>query len=373
MMVTDTTDRTALIPTSPAPSANDDERRVRWEEAQATHDWLQGQLSPQTRRAYESDLRAFGQWAAARGVTSLRGVTRRLVLDWRDEMRASDFAPATIARRLSCLRKLMETGASDGWLESNPVKFVRAFRVPNVSPRHALDNGVVRALLAQPNRATVLGARDYAMLCLLLYLGLRRSEVATLTMGSIGAERSHITLRVQGKGDKTRLLPIPPQVHEAVRAYLELSGRAGNRAGGNAPSDDEPLFLRTRDNGLTVVVPSSSSPSATCTVITVVVDGADGAENVAEDASVSGERTPTRFLDDDTIWRRVRHYARLAGIGALDVHTLRHTAITAALDGGASLRRAQAMAGHADPKTTARYDSRRGDLDESAVYHVRYA
>lgn len=296
-------------------------------EAQATADWLSNYLSEQTKRAYRGDISAFVEWLQLHGITSLRGVTRRDVTDYRDELLASGFAPATVARKLSCLRKLMETGYADGWLETNPVKFVRAPRVSDVSPRHALDTPVVRALLAQPDRTTLLGARDYAILCLLLYLGVRRSEVAGLRIGSLGQERAHHTLRVVGKGEKVRLLPVPPLVLDAITTYLQRSGRMD-------AADDEALFQPTMNRAHGGVT--------------------------------------AKALHSDSIWRIVTRYAKRAGISDIDVHTLRHTALTAALDGGASLRRVQAMAGHSDPKTTARYDSRRGDLDDSAVYRVSY-
>ena len=64
------------------------------------------------------------------------------------------------------------------------------------------------------------GARDYALLALLLYLGLRRSEVARLTCSQIGKERGHKTVCIVGKGGKVRLLLLPPQEMEAIRVYL---------------------------------------------------------------------------------------------------------------------------------------------------------
>jgi site-specific recombinase XerD len=345
---------TAIIPSAyhDDEEERERERQRQWQrEAQATSEWLQSQLSPQTRRAYASDLRAFGVWAQTRGITSLCEVTRRHLLDWRDEMRATGgYAAATIARRLSCVRQLMEAGAADGWLPGgNPAKYVKPFRVPGVSPRHALDHPAARALLAQPDRETLLGARDYAILCVLLYLGLRRSEVADLTLAALGTDRSHVTLRVCGKGEKVRVLPVPPVAHEAIRAYLAISGRA------ETATPIEPLFVATRANQHTALTRS------------------EGQALVAATTPATGHVMTARFLDDETIWRRVRYYARKAGLTGLDAHTLRHTALSQAIEGGATLHQTQVMAGHADPKTTTRYLTRMRDLDESAVYKVHYA
>lgn len=293
-------------------------------------DWLRGQTSEQTRRAYASDLQAFWDWAQRQGVRTLGDVTRGQIVAYRDELKARGYAVATIARKLSAVRQALSYAQAEGLIESNPAKLVKSYKVPDVSPRHALDKDQVRALLAVPDRATVKGARDYALLTLLLYLGVRREEVASLTCGVIGAERGHTTVRVLGKGDKVRLLPMPPQVHEAIRAYLALDGRPEALRGDPAA----PLFRPMKNPRY---------------------------------------GTLDKTLSPDGVWQMVTRYARRAGLAALDVHTLRHTALTAALDGGATLRRVQAMAGHADPKTTARYDSRRGDLDDSAVYRVNYA
>jgi site-specific recombinase XerD len=294
-------------------------------------DWLAGQLSQETRRAYASDLRAFMAWAAERQAHTLGDVTRGVLIAYRDDLKARGYAVASIARKLSCIRQALEYAFAEGLIPSNPAKTVKAYKVPDVSPRHALDAAQVRALLAQPNRATLKGARDYAILSVLLYLGMRRSEVAGLSCAQFGEERSHTTLHVHGKGGKVRLLPVPPQVGEAILSYLEQDGRAdafSRRA-------EAPLFRPTKNPRY-------------------------------------GNRTD-KTLTADAIWRMVKRFALAAGIAEIDVHTLRHTPLTAALDGGASLRRVQAMAGHSDPKTTARYDSRRGGLDESAVYRVDYS
>lgn len=300
--------------------------------AETSHlrDWLAGQLSPETRRAYTADLRAFQAWAAGQCVYGLAGVTRTLLILYREDLKAHNYAVSTIARKLSCIRQALAYAHAEGMIESNPAVTVKTYRVPDVSPRHALDAAAVRALLAQPDPATVKGARDYALLTLLLYLGVRRSEVVRLTCGQIGEERGHKTVRIMGKGGKVRLLPLPPVVMEAIRVYLERDGR--------------PEALITGDPEAALFRPIKNPRFGTL----------------------------DQPLSADGLWRMVKLYARAAGLDPFDVHTLRHTALTAALDDGATLRRVQAMAGHADPKTTGRYDSRRGDLDDSAVYRVNY-
>lgn len=297
--------------------------------------WLANQRSPQTVRAYAADWAEFQAWCAERGVTDIRAVSMELLVGYRNWLRDERaLRAASIARKLSTIRQAMQYAHMLALIERNPATLIKSFHVPQVSPRSALPDSQVRSLLAEPDRLSVIGARDYALLMIGLHLGLRRSELADLRCGDISQERSHYTLYVAaGKGEKDRLLPLPAPVHEAILRYLLLDARPDALTA----TPGAPLFLPTRAN------------------------------NPQVDLS--------RAIAPQLIWRRVKHYARLAGIvnhPHLDAHTLRATAITNALEHGAQVRRVQAMAGHADPKTTIRYDSRRGDLDSSAVYQVHY-
>jgi integrase len=145
---------------------------------------------------------------------------------------------------------------------------------------------------------------------------------------------------VRGKGGSQAFLPLPPHVQEAIRLYAETVGRdvddvVALRAWGAAP-----LFMPTRNNRGDLY------------------------------AGTPAERN-AKPLHSNSVLRLVHKYGERAGL-TLDAHTLRHTAITMAFDKGGTLRRVQAMARHADPRTTTRYDSRANDLDESAVYLVQY-
>ncbi len=140
--------------------------------------------------------RRIGPDACERQTQTLGDVTRGLLIAYRDELRAKGYAVATIARKFSCVRQALEYAFAEGLIPCNPAKTVKTYKVLDISPRYALDAVLVRALLAQPKRDTLKGARDYAILMLLLYLGARRSEVAGLTCGQFGEERSHATVRL---------------------------------------------------------------------------------------------------------------------------------------------------------------------------------
>ena len=175
-------------------------------------------------------------------------------------------------------------------------------------------------------RDSVLGKRDFAILMLLAYHGLRREELAALKLGSFIEERGFTVLVILGKGGKLRKHTVKPQVRTAVEDYLAVDGRG---LGG-----DDPLFRPVINNR------------------TKDVDKALGA---------------------DAIRNLVLRAAERAGITRhVTAHSLRRAAITAALDGGASLRRVSYFSGHADPKTTCMYDVARENLDDNAAQYVQY-
>lgn len=299
--------------------------------AKTYEDWLANQLSDRTRRAYASDVRQFQRWLAATwGIEDLRLVEHQHVIEYRNFMKSEGRQNATIARKLASLTTLYDQAVLAGVVRTNPAtaKVVKRYKVSSESPRHALERAQVRDLLKQPDRTTIVGLRDYAILCVLLYDGLRRAEVTALTIGSLGMERSHHTLRVVGKGEKVRVLVLPPRTYEAILAYLTADGR-------EKAAPETPLFLPTTNNRT---------------------------------------KTLAKPLTDDSIWRIVKKYARMADIPEKTVttHVLRHTAATTALDNGSTPRRVQYFLGHADLTTTMRYDSHRGDLDDSAAHKIDY-
>ena len=159
---------------------------------------------------------------------------------------------------------------------------------------------------------------------MLAELGLRVGEALALDLADLRHNRGHRTVRVTGKGGKVRELPIPAPLGRDLDAYL--AGRA--RAAGVAVEQLEgPLFVTT-----------------------------------------TGRR-----VDQPAVFRLVRRVGKSAGLPAaehLSPHSLRHTVATAALDAGAPLRDVQDMLGHADPRTTRRYDRSRGSLDRSPAYLI---
>jgi integrase/recombinase XerD len=293
--------------------------------------FLAGRLTEKTRRAYRQDLDAFFTFTDA---SEPRAITADRITAWRNSLMDAGLSPATVSRKLTSLRAFCEHLVYHEHLTKNPAdpKVVRVPKVSSVSRTQGLTYGQAARLLEAPDRTTLRGARDYAILKWLLHLGLRREELCRVTLSDLGEERGHHTVRVKGKGGKDRLLPVRPSVWAATVAYLDRSGRA--LAGGDRGQATGPVFTPTRN-------PRGG--------------------------------TTAKALTSTMIWYIVARHVKAAGIKKrITPHSLRHTAITLALDAGATIRQAQTFAGHADPKTTVRYDRTREDLDKSAAHLIDF-
>jgi site-specific recombinase XerD len=235
-------------------------------------------------------------------------------------------APATVARLLSAVASWYEFLQRLGAVSANPV--AGADR-PRVDRDHSATVGLspdeVAALLyAAEHQIGPTAARTRAALALLADLGLRVGELVSLDLADLGVERGHRSVRFVGKGGKPRRRALTPGTAAALDAYLaERAARAG-----------------------------------------VPVERLDGPLL----ATTSGGR-----LDRHAVFRMVRKVARDAGIPAADrlsPHSLRHAFATAARAEGVALEDVQDAMGHADPRTTRRYDRDRHNLDRDPAYAV---
>jgi integrase/recombinase XerD len=156
---------------------------------------------------------------------------------------------------------------------------------------------------------------------LLFTLGARVSEAANIRLGDFVQERKHLVVTLHGKGDKPRVLPVPPHVVDALERYCWLDQRYDqnlslDQAGQLTP--DAPLFKPERGGGH------------------------------------NGARGRDRCISSTTLWRIVVRHSARAGY-QVTTHTLRHTAATKALEKTKDVARVAAMLGHSDIKTTMRY------------------
>ena len=291
--------------------------------------WLASQKSARTRRAYRLDVAHFIRSLGVADAAALRQVDHRAVIAWERAMRETECAaPSTIRRRLAALSSLFKHLVRHGHAARNPVADVlRPTINRDEGSTLAFSKPQARKLLDAPAADTVAGARDRAILSVGLQVGLRRAEIAALTVGDLHQNRGFDALRLTRKGGRRDALAINPQAAQRLRAYLALAGHGADH--------DGPLFRPVRGN--------------------------------------QRQSDPRRAMDPDAIDRVVRKYA--AGLGlarGYSAHSMRATFITTALDNGALLEDVQKAAGHRDPSTTKLYDRRGYNPEKAASFFATY-
>jgi integrase/recombinase XerD len=298
--------------------------------------WLRNRrLSEHTRAAYRRDIASWLAWCETRGTAPLAATFLdvneygRALESTVDPRSGRPLTPATVARKLSALSSwyafLVKLRAIDG----NPVSGADR---PQVARDHSATVGLapdeVDALLTAADTATgPTAARNRAVIALLADLGLRVGEVVSLNLDDLGYERGHRSVRFIGKGGKPRRRALTPGTAAALDAYLA-----------------------ERPSGLVPAL-AAATPAAEPMFVTA-----------------SGAR-----LDRHAVFRLVRRLARDAGIPAwarLSPHSLRHAFATTARAEGVPLEDVQDAMGHADPRTTRRYDRDRHNLDRDPAYAI---
>ncbi len=174
-------------------------------------EWLANLPNPNTRRAYQADLVGFMRFVGLAQPDEFARVTRAHVIAWRKDLERQALQPATIRRRLSAVSELFEFLCEENSVDRNPVNGVRRPKEgANEGKTPALADAQAKRLLNAPDASTLKGRRDRAILAVLLYHALRRSELCRLRAKDYEVRRGVPTLVVQGKGSRLRYLPIHP-------------------------------------------------------------------------------------------------------------------------------------------------------------------
>ncbi|WP_411722553.1 tyrosine recombinase [Mycetocola sp.] len=269
---------------------------------------VERQYSEATSRAYESDLAAFTSFAAERGVDDVADIDLELLRDWLWQSSQAGLGHATIARRSASVR------GWSAWLARNgeiPVDTAARLRSPKTgrSLPHVVQRPQMDALLDSLAEKTATGdpvaLRDSALIELLYASGLRVSELCGLDLDDVDLDR--LTVRVLGKGSKERVVPFGVPAHSALVDYLRQARPA---LLARTPTPHPSIFLGARGGRL--------NPRSVYNIVSKLLAGIPGGT-------------------------------------AAGPHTLRHTAATHLLDGGADLRAVQELLGHASLGTTQIY------------------
>ncbi|WP_101674516.1 site-specific tyrosine recombinase XerD [Alloalcanivorax mobilis] len=264
------------------------------------HQWLERGLSRHTLESYGRDLRQFGQWLAAHG-DQLARCDRVALLSFLADRHAEGVGARSVARQLSALKSFFRWMRRENRIAEDPTLNVARPRTGRPLPK-TLSEADVSALLAAPDLDDPLGLRDRAMLEVLYASGLRVSELVGLTLGQVNTRQGLV--RVVGKGDKERLVPLG----EEALHWLERYRREARPL--LVGADQEVLFPSRRGSMMT----------------------------------------------RQTFWHRIKQLAVRAGVQKpLSPHTLRHAFATHLLNHGADLRVVQLLLGHSDLSTTQIY------------------
>jgi site-specific recombinase XerD len=297
--------------------------RGAWEEAIALlgEDLQRRDAAPRTRRAYALDVSQFAAWASARGISpqdaGVKAVRRYIAHLSERSPGARRAAPSTSARKLAALRALFASQREHGRISHNPAELVSTPRRGSHLPR-VLSAREAAMLLDGIPVSNPLDMRDRAMFELAYSCGLRAEEIVSLHCADVDYDGEQ--LRVEGKGRKTRFVPVGEPAMAAVRAYLEHGRR------------------RLTDQAALATPPASS-----------------GALALAAQDALFLSRTG-RPLGTGDVRRRLRTWTARVGAGAgASPHALRHSFATHLLDGGADLRSIQELLGHASVSSTQIY------------------
>ena len=263
--------------------------------------WLEQGASDHTLAAYRRDLAAWQQQLERDDETLLTASPTRFST-WMEQRREQGYQLRSNARMLSSLRSFYRWALLYGHIDSDPLANVS---LPKVRPSlpDTLEEDEVERLLLAPDVGTPLGVRDRTMLELLYACGLRVSELVGLTGDAVNLRQG--VVRVRGKGDKDRLVPMGEEAAEWLAQYLKTA-RPALMQDPTRPA----LFPGRGDNSMT----------------------------------------------RQTFWHRIKAHAITAGISRpLSPHTLRHAFATHLLNHGANLRVVQLLLGHSDLSTTQIY------------------
>jgi integrase/recombinase XerD len=258
-------------------------------------------LAPLTLESYAHDLQDFRKFLRSLKREAWEEANLEDFQHYLSALQSRGLSARSRARRLSALRQFFRFLQREERLPANPVELLDSPRLPLKLPK-VLNEQEVEALLSAVDASTPQGQRDAALLEVLYATGMRVSELVGLTLKQVDLRRG--VVRPLGKGHKERLVPMVPQAVEKLKVYLS-EGRPQLLKGKDSPF----VFVNQRGGGLSRM----------------------------------------------GFWKILQNYARLAGLGRLSPHTLRHSFATHLLARGANLRVLQLLLGHADLATTQIY------------------
>jgi len=259
-------------------------------------------LSDNTLRSYRHDLERMTVELRDRGVTDPNAVTMTTLVEHLKQLRADGLNSKSIARHLSAIRMLFRFMQANRYIDKDPTELLETPKTWRTMPS-VLHTKHIEAMLDAIDPNDRMALRDTALIELMYATGMRASEVGAVSIRDVYFDLN--VVKITGKGNKQRIVPVGRPAMAAVRAYLD-------ELRPNLVRDDRPTgaLLLTRRG------------------------------------------TP---LDRFNVWRLIKQYAGRAGAKGVHPHTLRHSFATHLLAGGADLRVVQELLGHTKVTTTEIY------------------
>lgn len=261
--------------------------------------WAESGLTENTLSSYASDLKMFASWLRHK---SLLEAEESDIAEFLASRFKQGVSSRSTARLLSCLRRYYAYQMRERTIDIDPTALIESPHIGRTLPS-ALSESDIDLLLAAPEESDVVGFRDKTMLELLYATGLRVSELISLKFEQVNFRQGYV--RITGKGNKERLVPVGEQALEWLEKYMSQI-----RQQLLAERHSDFLFVTKRGTGMT----------------------------------------------RQAFWYAIKRYGKKAGIkGHLSPHTLRHAFATHLLNHGADLRVVQLLLGHSDLSTTQIY------------------
>lgn len=262
-------------------------------------------IKPKSKETYRRALKQFFTYLETEGVTR---PTRETLLAYKAYLIDKKLSAYTVSAYIIAVRKMFQWTESEH-LYANIASQIKGQKKPKGFKKDALSVNQARKLLTDMETDTLSGARDYALVNLLVRTGLRTIETARANVEDIRQQGEQAVLYIQGKGrdSKDDIVILTEETLEPIRAYISMRGQG--------VKDSSPLFISHSDRNY-------------------------------------GERLTTRSIS-----RIVKDRLQASGLDdrRLTAHSLRHTAVTFSLIGGASIQEAQTLARHSDINTTLIY------------------
>ena len=264
--------------------------------------WIEKGLSQNTLDSYRSDLEQFSSWLEKNNLSYIN-TSKKEILSYLSFLFQKGLGSKTVARKLSSLKSFFRYLVFKSIIPNDPSSEVETPKLLKSIPK-SISEKEVEALLAAPDEETDIGLRDKTMIETLYSCGLRISELTNLELLNLNLRQG--VIRVIGKGQKERLVPMGDQLIGLLEVYISSS-----RKNLLNKRHSDFLFLSTR-----------------------------------------GQR-----MTRQSFWHRIKHYCLASGFepDKISPHVLRHAFATHLLNNGADLRVVQLLLGHSDLNTTQIY------------------